>query len=158
MEAYCSGINPAHPDLVHTATVEDRKKLARQHKIQQNLPSKHESAINVLRGRQEKETELKLEKQAAELETLDATYEEEKDAEEAKYLSDRSRLADLVAARRKNALCRWDLKFEIWRHKFEAQHGTKLIGRLPHAEWPTLPDEEAEIPPESALAVYFSVE
>jgi hypothetical protein len=155
MEAYCSASRLENPDLVHTVTEEDRKKLTHQHWIQQNLPSRHESAINVLRGRQEKEMELKRESQGIELTTLDAEFEDHHQAEEERYRNDKSRLDELVMARRKIAMYRWELKFEIWRRNFELEHAMSLIGRLPHAEWPHSKDDNTDMDPESALAVYL---
>jgi hypothetical protein len=155
MEAYCAGTNPLNPDLVHTVTDEDHKKLARQRMIQEKLPAKQESAINVLRARQEKDLKQRLEKQEAELSKLDTDFENDSKAEETRFLVDVNRLAELVTARRKAVMCRWDLRFEIWRRNFETQHGVALVGRLPHAEWPQIADDDMEVDPQSALAVYF---
>lgn len=156
MEAYCSGSNPTNPEVAHTVTEEDRKKLARQHLTQQKLPAKHESAINVLRARQEKDTKVKLQKQQNELQQLDVDYEREKRAEELQYVKDSSRLDALIEARRRKVISRWDLKFEVWRRDWENQHGTTLNGRLPHEEWPETP-VDAPLDSSSSLALYLQV-
>lgn len=154
MEAYCSGANP---DPAHKVTEEDRKKLERQRMMQTKLPAKHESAINVLRAKQERDTKIKLQKQQTELQQLDAEYEKEKRAEELQYVKDSSRLDALIQSRRRRAIHRWDLKFEIWRRDWENQHGTTLNGRLPHEDWPETTDMEAPITCSSSLALYTQV-
>lgn len=155
MGAYCSGLNPANPDVSHTVTEEDRKKLASQHMIQAKLPAKHESTINVLRARQEKDLKLKLQKQQAELQQLDTDYERQKQSEELQFLKDSSRLDALMEARRKRVMNRWDLKFEMWRKDWETQRKTALHGRLPHEAWPETPDQEGALDPSSSLALYL---
>jgi hypothetical protein len=153
MEAYCAGANPG---IAHVVTEDDRRKLARQHLTQQKLPAKHESAINVLRARQEKDTKNKLQKQHSELQSLDADYGREKRAEELRYLKDTARLDALAEARRKREIYRWDLKFEIWRRDWESQHTTTLTGRLPHEAWPESP-ENVPLDSSSSLALYLQV-
>lgn len=156
MSAYCSGTNPIDPTIEHTVTEEDRKKLARQHLTQQKLPAKHESAINVLRARQEKETETKLQKQEAELDQLRLDFERQKRDQEMQYIRDSSRLGSLIEARRTRVIRRWDLRFETWKRDWETQHGTTLRGRLPHGAWPETPTSTL-LDPSSSLALYLQI-
>lgn len=157
MEAYCSGTKPANPELAHVVTDEDRKKLARQRTTQKKLPAKHESAINVLRAKQERDLKVKLQKQQTELQQLDAEFEKEKRAEELQYVKDSSRLDAVIQARRRRLMQRWELRFEIWRKDWENQHGRTLAGRLPHEEWPENRDLEAPSNASSLLALYTQV-
>lgn len=131
MEAYCLSSNP-DPDLAHTVTEEDFKKLDRQRLIQQSLPRKHESAINVLRSRQERATKLKIQKQEAELADMDMAFAKEKEAEEWQQAQESERLDAVIEARRKRLQQRWNLKYEIWRKDWESQHSTELD----NADWP----------------------
>lgn len=131
MEAYCLSSN-ADPDLAHTVTQDDFKKLDRQRSIQQSLPRKHESAINVLRSRQERATKLKTVKQEAELTEMDAQYEKEKEAVEWQHAQESERLTALIEARRKRLQHRWNLKYEIWRKDWEDQHSTQFD----NVDWP----------------------
>jgi hypothetical protein len=156
MGAYCSGSNPTNPSIAHTVTEEDRKKLARQHLTQQKLPAKHESAINVLRARQEKETKVKLQKQQNELQQLMADYMRQKQARGLQYMKDLSRLEALTDARRRKMDCQWDLRFETWRKGWERHHEKTLKGRLPRGTWPPTP-EDAPLDPSSALALYLQL-
>ncbi|KAJ4345979.1 hypothetical protein N0V95_005802 [Ascochyta clinopodiicola] len=131
MEAYCLSSNP-DPELAHIVTQDDFKKLDRQRLIQQSLTRKHESAINVLRSRQERAMKLKMQKQELELAELDADFEEEKTAEEWQFAQDSERLSAVMEARRKRFQQRWDLKYEMWHKDWECQHGTQFDD----VDWP----------------------
>ncbi|KAH9868616.1 hypothetical protein J1614_007688 [Plenodomus biglobosus] len=159
MDAYCLGTNANHPDHPHVVTEEDFKKLDRQRLIQKDLPRKHENAINVLRALQERDTQRKIEKQEAELDTLDMAHDEEKLAEEERQKKELERLNLVIDGRRKRLLQRWDLRFEIWRHDWENQHGTTVTQKLEHEEWPARKAEHLVcIPETSKLARYIRVE
>jgi ATP-dependent Clp protease ATP-binding subunit ClpA len=134
---------------------EDFKKLDRQRLIQQDLPRKHASAINVLRARQEVDTQRRLEAQEAELQQLDADHEKKKIEKEAEYQKELERLDAIIEVRRKRLLQRWDLKFEMWRRDWEAQHNTTLTAELEHEDWPSRKaDHVISIPEASSLAQY----
>ncbi|KAH7127132.1 hypothetical protein B0J11DRAFT_295742 [Dendryphion nanum] len=154
MEAYCSGSNPGNPDVVHAVTEDDRGKLARQRRLLEKLPAKQDSAINVLRARQEKDTNLRRLKQQAELQQLDADYERDKRAAEELHLKESSRLDKIIESRRQRLTHRWDLKFEIWRRDWESQHGNPLPGRFPHEQWPVPADPNTPVDSSSTLALY----
>lgn len=131
MEAYCLSSNP-DPGLAHIVTEDDFKKLDRQRSIQLSLPRKHESAINVLRSRQERAMKLKAQKQEAELDDMDAAFEKEKTAEQWQHAQEWERLNAVIEARRKRLQRRWDLRYEIWRKDWESQHSVQLE----NVEWP----------------------
>ncbi|KAL1656728.1 hypothetical protein SLS61_000524 [Didymella pomorum] len=133
MEAYCLSSNP-DPDLAHMVTQDDFKKLDRQRLIQQSLPRKHESAINVLRSRQERAMKLKIQKQEAELAEMDAEFDKEKAAEELQHAQESERLIAMIEARRKRLQQRWDLKFEMWRKNWDSQHGNDT--NFENVDWP----------------------
>ncbi|OCK77945.1 hypothetical protein K432DRAFT_384252 [Lepidopterella palustris CBS 459.81] len=157
MEAYCNGFCNSSADIKHTVSDEDRKKLKRQHALQDNLPHKHESAINVLRAKQEKDVRVRMNKQYAELAQMDLEFEKEMKGLEVRFLKDLNRLGVLVEMRRRRAVARWELKFEIWRKGFEKNRQRPWEGRLPHLDWP---DPTAEVPleAEGALAQYFRLD
>ena len=156
MEAYCSGSNLATGRYIYTVTEEDREKLARQYMIQKKMPKKHESAINVLRARQEKNLIIKQQKQQAALKQLDLDYECARQEEELRFLKDSNQLNLVIAARRRRLTNRWDLKFEMWRRDWESQHRIALRGRLPHEEWPTN-RVGGPIDASSSLALYLQI-
>lgn len=156
MTAYCSGVSSIDPSLTHRVTDEDRKKLENQRLLQQKLPEKHKSQINVLRARQERDTKNRLERQARELEQLDTDLIRATKEETAHYVKELARLEATMAARRKRVMSRWNLKYEMWRKEWEKQNQDALPGRIPQEDWP----EESSsgsgslIPDTSALAVY----
>jgi hypothetical protein len=154
IEAYCLGTKNDQ-EHAHAVTEEDFKKLDRQRLMQCDLPRKHASAINVLRARQEMDTERRLEAQEAELEKMDADHEKEKDAEEAEYKKELEKLESTIRARRTRLLQRWDLKFEMWQRDWEEQHNTTLNAKLEHESWPARKADHAiTIPESSTLAQY----
>ncbi|KAF2022340.1 hypothetical protein BU24DRAFT_43452 [Aaosphaeria arxii CBS 175.79] len=157
MTAFCSGNNPANPDVAHKVTDEDRKKLARQYATQEKLPAKHESAINVLRARQEKDAKTKLLKQQAELHQLDTDFEREKRTFDLQYLKDLNRLDSMIEARRRRLMHRWALSFEIWRREWENQDGNTLVGQLPKADWPDRRETDNVLEQTSPLAIYLQL-
>ncbi|KAF2440251.1 hypothetical protein P171DRAFT_435081 [Karstenula rhodostoma CBS 690.94] len=155
IEAYCLGPNPAHEGVIYAVTDEDRRKLERQRMIQEKLPAKHESAINVLRGKQERDTGVRIQKQQMELDQLHADYEKEKSAQELQYAKDSSQLETIIQTRRSKITRRWDLKFEIWRKNWENENESKLYGTLQHGTWPEATDTDLHIDPSSSLAIYI---
>lgn len=138
MEAYCLGPSPTHPEILYTVTKEDREKLDHQRAVQAKLPIRHESAINVLRAKQERDTRIKVQKQQAELDQLKEDYEEMKRVQEEKYERDRRRLETVIQSRRSRVVQRWDLRFEIWRRVWQKEFRVPLIGDIPHQDWPVL--------------------
>ncbi|CAG5178249.1 uncharacterized protein ALTATR162_LOCUS8606 [Alternaria atra] len=154
IEAYCLSTKNDQ-ERAHTVSEEDFKKLDRQRLIQQDLPKKHASAINVLRARQELDTERRIEAQEAELQQLGVDHEREKARKEAEYQKELEKLDAVINVRRKRLLQRWDLKFEMWRRDWEAQHNTTLTAELEHEDWPSgKADYTISIPEASLLAQY----
>ncbi|KAF1842353.1 uncharacterized protein K460DRAFT_358972 [Cucurbitaria berberidis CBS 394.84] len=155
MEAYCLGTNANHPEHAHAVSEEDFRKLDRQRTIQQNLPRKHENAINVLRARQERETKRRLRKQEEEFDQMDETHEKEKAKCEAEYTKEAGKLEGIIEVRRRRLLQRWDLRFEMWRRDWEEQHSTTLQTKLEHESWPLQKTETVTpISESSSLAQY----
>lgn len=155
MEAYCLGSGQTHLDHPHVVTEEDFKKLDRQRMTQQNLPRRHKNAINVLRAKQERQTETKMQKQKTELELLNAAHEKERATEEAEHAAEMEKLETIIEHRRKRLRQRWDLKFEMWRRDWETQHKTAIDFALEHETWPLHTTKTVTpIPEMSALAPY----
>ncbi len=156
MEAYCLGTHVYHPEHAHTVSQEDFQKLDRQRMTQKNLPRKLQSAINVLRARQERETKRKLQKQEDELTGMDEEHEKQKAAHESEYNQETEKLETLIETRRRRLLQRWDLKFEMWRREWEEQHSTALMTKFEHESWPSSKSQiTIPISQFSALAQYI---
>ncbi|KNG47413.1 e3 ubiquitin-protein ligase-like protein [Stemphylium lycopersici] len=157
IEAYCLGAK-SQQEHTHTVSVDDFKKLERQKLLQQSLPRKHTSAINVLRARQELDLKRRLETHEAELKQLDVDLEKEESTKEEEYRKELEQLEKVIEARRTRLLQRWELKFEIWRRDWEQQHDTTMDAKLEHEDWPPRPAEHTiTIPDASALAQYVKV-
>ncbi|PVI00175.1 hypothetical protein DM02DRAFT_614525 [Periconia macrospinosa] len=156
MTAYCSGTNSADPTLTHDVTPEDWKKLDRQRLLQQKLPDKHESQINVLRAKQERDIKNKLEKQKQQLEQLDKEMRHQLSQEEYHHAQEQDQLDSVMRMRRKRVEKRWDLRYEMWRKDWEKQKDQSLPGRVPQEEWPDKDDTGYLIHSTSAMAVYNS--
>jgi hypothetical protein len=154
IDAYCSGPNPAHEWVTYAVTDEDRRKLERQRITQEKLPARHESAINVLRAKQERDTRVRVQKHRSELDQLEADYEKERSAQELQYDKDSSQLDMIIQARRSKIMRRWDLRYEIWRRNWEKENEYRLYGTIPHENWPEATDADIPIDPTSSLAVY----
>jgi len=135
MEAYCRASGKSQPERLQV-TEEDFRTLDRQRMIQQNLPRKHEDAINVLRARQERAVKNKIRKQEAEISSLDEVDEREIVAEKAEHAAEMAKLEALIESRRKRLRQRWHLKFEIWRKDWENHHKTAIDFDLEHETWP----------------------
>jgi hypothetical protein len=154
IKAYCLGTKNDQ-EHAHTVTEEDFKKLDRQRLLQRDLPRKNASAINVLRARQELDTERKLEAQQMELEQMDVDYGKENLTQEEVYKKELEKLEIMIETRRKRLLARWDLKFEMWRRDWEEQHNTTLHAKLEHEDWPARKAEHTiNIADTSSLAPY----
>ena len=162
IEAYCLGTNTSQ-EQTHTVTEDDFKKLYHQKMLQQGLPRKHISAINVLRARQEVDFKRRLETQEAELRQLDLDLKKEESAKEAEYKKDLEHLESLIEARRRRLQQRWELRFEMWRLDWQNQHKTTIVHKLEHEEWPERgregegEDDVSAIPDASALAQFAKV-
>ncbi|KAF2747466.1 hypothetical protein M011DRAFT_44514 [Sporormia fimetaria CBS 119925] len=160
MTAYCTGkLTLPGEQHHHTVTDEDRAKLARQKHLQEKLPAKHESAINVLRARQERGIKTKMEQQEAELQGLEREFEGKKKELETGYERDLARLRALNVSRRRKVGAQWDLRYEIWRIEWERKEGEKIDGRVPQEAWPEQKmDDATDIEATSALAVYLQLQ
>ncbi|EMD89732.1 hypothetical protein COCHEDRAFT_1031129 [Bipolaris maydis C5] len=163
IEAYCLGTNTSQ-EQTHTVTEDDFKKLHHQKMLQQGLPRKHTSAINVLRARQEVDFKRRLETQEAELRQLDLDLKKEESAKEAEYKKDVEHLESLIEARRRRLQQRWELRFEMWRLDWQNQHKMTIVHKLEHEEWPQRAregdegeDDVSAIPDASALAQFAKV-
>ena len=154
MTAYCSGTNSADPTLTRDVTAEDLKKLERQRLLQQKLPDKHASQINVLRAKQDRDMRNKLEKQKLQLEQLDKDMQHQLAQEAYHHTQERDHLDSVMKMRRKRVEKRWDLRYEMWRKDWEKRNGQALPGRIPQEEWPENAYQSYLIHSTSAMAVY----
>lgn len=114
MEAYCSNSITTNTSLAHIVTEDDHRNLARQRLAQKNLPKRHESAVNVLRARQERDMESKVLALKGEMVELEKSCERERVECVERFNREAERLENLIQERRKRAAQRWALEREIW--------------------------------------------
>jgi len=141
MQRYCEGYETK--DAHRSITDEDRRRLERQKQNQEKLGRRHESAINVLRGKQELEKKVRLAEQKKELFELDKAMKAEMAA-----LEETSRkLERLIQKRKEQMECQWNLMLEVWRKETELEMGSNTLhGSLPKIPWPLdwKPDAESD--------------
>ncbi|KAJ9641424.1 hypothetical protein H2199_005394 [Coniosporium tulheliwenetii] len=134
MEAYVNGSSNA--EKRHVVTAEDRQRLASQRALKVKLDARHESAISVLRAKQERDLKAKLQKMQAEREQLEAEQRKEEKALKEEQCEESHRLAMLARARRRRMAARWDLRMEIWKAELEREKGVGFHRPLPGVPWP----------------------
>lgn len=140
IEAYCNG--PAKQSendtklVAYIVTDEDRETLKRQRMIQAGLARKHQSAINVLRAKQERAVNDRTEKQRAQREALESTFDAEDEALRNELNGNSRRLENLLSERRRRLLHRWELKGEMWMMGFEEDSGARVATNVWSLDWP----------------------
>lgn len=120
MMAYCAGGAAVDPTMMHDVKEEDHKKLARQLILQQNLYAKHESAINVLRAKQERDTKAKKRWHIVEVQQLAITLDKDKQAQESQFIKDLSRLEALFEMKKRRSRNRWELRWKLHEKQWSA--------------------------------------
>ncbi|EON66275.1 hypothetical protein W97_05668 [Coniosporium apollinis CBS 100218] len=134
MEAYVNGSSAA--EKRHIVTAEDKARLASQRALKLKLDARHESAISVLRAKQERDSKAKLQKMQAEREQLEAEAEKEEKALKEEQCEESHRLAMLARSRRRRVAARWDLRMEVWKAELEREKGGAFHRPLPGVPWP----------------------
>ncbi|KAK4969825.1 hypothetical protein LTR66_011665 [Elasticomyces elasticus] len=101
MEAYCNGLisSTSHERHNRPVTEQDRKELAKQYWLRDNLEVKHASAINVLRGEQSHRLRIRQQKQQKEAAHLEREQERELDSFEHRAVSELEELEDVMLRR-----------------------------------------------------------
>ncbi|KAK4989453.1 hypothetical protein LTR50_003196 [Elasticomyces elasticus] len=140
MEAYCNGLisSTSHERHNRPVTEQDRKELAKQYWLRDNLEVKHASAINVLRGEQSHRLRIRQQKQEKEAVQLEREQEMELDSFEHRAVSELEELEDVMLRRRRRMIARWDLGLEIWRSRLDHETGVSFARALPPIAWPDL--------------------
>lgn len=128
----------------HIVTAEDKQRLASQRALKLKLDARHESAISVLRAKQERDLKAKLQKMQAEREQLEAEAEKEEKALKEEQCEESHRLAMLARSRRRRVAARWDLRMEVWKAELEREKGVAFHRALPGVPWPLPVGEEMD--------------
>lgn len=135
MEAYCRGESAngqLHNRLVND---QDRRELERTRNARDQMDSRQESAINVLRGEQNRRMKLRLQRQDSELEQLQNRQDKAVAAAQTDYDDQMTEWEDEVSAKRGQLEGWWILETETWRRKLERDTGVLFDGDLPRIPW-----------------------
>lgn len=135
MQAYCSGTYSSGQPHNRIITDQDRSELDKTEHIRDNMPAKHGSQINVLRGEQGRRMRLRVQRQDREVQELQRSQRKEELELERKCTAGAARLEESVTSKQRKIRWRWELQNAILAKKIEAATGLELDGwRLPTAE------------------------
>lgn len=135
MEAYCAGIYSTGEPHSRNVTEQDRAELDKVRRARDHMETKHDSAINVLRGEQRRRLRYRAQRQEREVQELRHVYRREQAVLERTHAEESQRLDDLVGEKRCSLRARWQIQASIIVKKFERETGSKLQAKLPAVEW-----------------------
>lgn len=137
MQAYCrSTSDPTSPTTDREVTLQDRRNLERQYWLRNNLPRRHESAINVMREQQARQLKNRSLKQMTQVSDLQAEQEKEIQALDRELQRELKELDGLMSQRRERLVKRWTLAVEIWKHCREQDEKTTISLPIKAIPWP----------------------
>lgn len=143
MEAYCAGTYSTGDPHNRTITEQDRAELDKARRTRDQMDTKHESQINVLRGEQSRRMRLRAQRQERELQETKRQQRQEELQFERACTAETSRLDETVALKQRKIQWRWELQMAIFAKKVEAEMDVHLACRLPTADWNTRHDSTA---------------
>ena len=123
MEAYCAGTYSTGKANNRIVTEQDVAELEKTRRIRDGMDSKHESAINVLRGEQGRRMRLRGQRQEKELQELRRAQRKEELEFERACTSEINRFEDLKEEKSKKIRSRWEVQVAVF---------TKKIANEPH--------------------------
>ncbi|KAI5364643.1 Putative Zinc finger, RING/FYVE/PHD-type [Septoria linicola] len=135
MEAYCAGTYSSGELHERNVTEQDLLELEKARWHRDSMAIRHESAINVLRGEQNRRLRLRALRQDRELQDLKRNQRKEELELERSCSSESSKLHETLAEKRAKIEWRWDLQMAILAKKIEAETEISLMCRLPTAYW-----------------------
>lgn len=135
MEAYCAGTYSTGEPHNRTITDQDRSELDKARRARDNMDSKHESAINVLRGEQGRRMRMREQRQDKALADLQKVQRKEEADLEKGCTAEKDKFRDMESEKRKRLSARWHVQNAIFLKKLEGETGVPLRGHLPAPEW-----------------------
>lgn len=135
MEAYCRGESANGQPHGRGVTDQDRRELERTRQMRDLMESRHESAINVLRGEQNQRMRLRLQRQEKETDRLERSKEAALTTADKEIHFQLQDWEEEVATKRARVESWWHLETEIWRKKLERDTGVLFDGDLPLISW-----------------------
>lgn len=135
MEAYCAGTYSTGEPHNRTITDQDRIELDKTRRARDNMDSKHESAINVLRGEQGRRMRMREQRQDKALVDLQKLQRKEEVDLEKGCNAEKEKFRDMEYEKRRRLSARWHVQNAIFLKRLEAETGVVLRGHLPVLEW-----------------------
>ncbi|CAK3775606.1 Hypothetical predicted protein [Lecanosticta acicola] len=137
MEAYCAGTYSTGEPHDRTVTDQDRAELEKTRRARDQMDTKHEGQINVLRGEQGRRMRLRSQRQDRELQDLRRQQRQEELQLERACTSQVHKLDQNAILKQKKIQWRWELQMAIFAKKVEAEEAPDLLlnARLPTADW-----------------------
>lgn len=136
MEAYCarslSGTDQPHNRPI---TEQDRQELEKARRARDGLVTKHQSAINVLRGEQGLRLQIRTQRQTKELNQLDAKQRDQLALIDNECDYELSQVRKDMDKRRKRIELSWSVETQMWRKRLEQDTGVYFQGELPPVAW-----------------------
>lgn len=136
MEAYCAGTYSTS-DEAHNRPVtdQDRAELEKTRRMRDGMDSKHESAINVLRGEQSRRMKLRAQRQDKELQELRRAQRKEELELERFWTAEMHGLDDFAAEKRKKLNLRWEVQTAVLARRIEVGNGQVLDQGSTTVQW-----------------------
>ncbi|KAI9709230.1 MAG: hypothetical protein M1828_002530 [Chrysothrix sp. TS-e1954] len=146
MQAYCrTSSDPACETPNREVTLQDRRNLERQYWLRNNLPRRHESAVNVMREQQARQLKHRSLKHMSQLSDQQSEQEKELKSLDQSLANELKELDGLVLQRKERLVKRWVLAVEIWKHCREQDEKTIINLPLTAITWPEAKDEKSRI-------------
>ena len=136
MEAYCAGVS-SNTNLPHDRriTPQDVRELSKTRQLRASMPTRHESAINVLRGEQGRRLAARLKRMDEEIAGMEGRLEEEMKSEGLKGEEEMRGWEEEVARLGRGMQRRWALEVGVWCRRLEEETGVRFEGTLPVVPW-----------------------
>ncbi|KAL9084585.1 MAG: hypothetical protein Q9165_008011 [Trypethelium subeluteriae] len=136
----------------HKVTEQDLKELSKQYWLRDNLPAKHASAINVLRGEQAQRLRRRQKNNEVEMTKLVRLHEQELREIEKGFSSELQDLEEWAKVKRRRLQARWDLQETSWRKALERDTEVAFKGAIRGVKWPEEFAAEISTGPTSRMA------
>ncbi|KAK5109569.1 hypothetical protein LTR62_006920 [Meristemomyces frigidus] len=137
MEAYCAGVYSTGEQHNRTVTDQDRAELAKTRLIRDHMDTRHESAINVLRGEQNRRIKTRAQRQEVEDQNLRNEQKKEELELERELVAEIKQLDELLNDKTRRLRGRWRLQTAIFVRKAKTSYGVAVEECSPSIGWPT---------------------
>ncbi|GAB7336985.1 hypothetical protein MBLNU457_g2404t1 [Dothideomycetes sp. NU457] len=136
MEAYCARLSSGTDQPYNRpVTEQDRQELDKARKARDSMVTKHQNAINVLRGEQGLRLRNRTQRQAKELDQLEAKRRDQLALINAECDYELSQIRRDMDRRRRRLDLWWSIETQMWRKRLEQETGVYFHGELSPVAW-----------------------